>query len=312
MNIFMKMQNFIIKKLISGFLLGLFFVIIFNTNNYSNWVSNNNRYMYMNNQTGQYVVNNWVQTSNGYYYLDANGYMVTGWYLINGKYYYFNDDGLMVTGFLDWQNNTYYLNPENGQMVVGWVQRNDLGVINYLYFDENNGAMIKSWKQINKDWYYFYDGNCLINVWAEINGAWYHFDPSGKMSTGWIENNNKIYYLSPANGQLQKGWIQDDKGNQYYLKDQDGSLARSEVLMIAGTNYTFNEYGMLTNVNQNNVATSQSSEIGTYHYNMNSIQGNVSIGISPGTLNNSAGITYTEQLINQNTPLTYGQTTGPQ
>ena len=82
--------------------------------------------------------------------------------------------------------------------------------------------------------------------------------------------------------------------------------------MIAGTNYTFNEYGMLTSVNQNTVTTSQSTEIGTYQYNMQNVHGNVSIGVSPGSLSNSAGVTYTAALINQNTPLQYGQTTGPQ
>ena len=67
----------------------------------------NNRYKYFNSATGQYVVNNWIQTGNGFYYFDAYGYAVTGWYQINGKYYYFDRNGYLATN--QWIDDEYFV-----------------------------------------------------------------------------------------------------------------------------------------------------------------------------------------------------------
>ena len=152
---------------------------------FADWIRENNRYRYLNSSTGQYVVNNWLQTGNGFYFFDSNGYAVTGWYLINDKYYYFNQDGLMQTGFQEINGTKYYLDATTGVMVTGWVQTYTDGVLDYYYFLAN-GEMAKGWQQINNQWYYFWDGKCITDTFAKINDLWYHFSPAGTMDTGWV------------------------------------------------------------------------------------------------------------------------------
>ena len=75
---------------------------------YADWQKDaSGRYKYLNETNNQYVVNNWVQVGNNFYFFDTNGYAVTGWYLINGKYYLFGDNYLMQTGFNEFALNNY-------------------------------------------------------------------------------------------------------------------------------------------------------------------------------------------------------------
>ena len=141
------------------------------------------KYKYFNTAAGQYVMNNWLQTGNGFYYFDSYGYAVTGWYLINGAYYYFDANGLMQVGFIEFNGNKYYLNPNNGQMVTGWIQTYTDGVLDYYYFDVSNGSLTKGWIQDqNGNEYYLseVDGSLAVNTTLQIGGTYYTFDSQGK------------------------------------------------------------------------------------------------------------------------------------
>lgn len=303
----------LIKKL-SLLLYIVFFVCSFSFVTFSDWINDGQGYKYINGATNQYVINNWLQTGNGFYFLDQNGYIVKGWYLINGKYYYFNKDGIMQTGFCELNGKTYYLDRDSGVMVTGWVQVYTDGVVDYYYFDAD-GAMCIGWKQIDGKWYYFNNGKCLVDTWAKVNDIWYHLGTSGVMDTGWINQNGKMYHLNVSNGSLTKGWIQDQNGVEYYLSDADGSLAVNCTLMINGMSCSFDELGRCIGKNQmtgdiyGNTGSSGfydsvsgKGQVSTY---------GVNIGIAPGQNMIQGAVTSSQQQI-ANSTIQAGATTGPQ
>lgn len=310
----MKMLNFSKNKKFNIFmitlLLSLFFVCVKFA--YADWVKSDKGYMYVNSATNQYVVNNWIQTSAGYFYLDANGLVVVGWQQINGKNYYFNSDGLMQVGFVEVNGNKYYLDEKTGQLVTGWVQTYVDGVIDYYYFDEQTGAMVLGWKQINNKWYYFYNNKALIDTWAKINEIWYHFNIKGYMDTGWIIVSGKMFYLNLANGSLTKGWIQDQNGNEYYLSEADGSLAINTTISINGRNYTFDDTGKcIAKDNYTNASNGRDlANIGVLGYGQGVSVSGVNPGISPET-NTVGNNTSVQSQYNANNSLQSGLTTGP-
>ncbi len=269
------------------------------------WTKENGRYRYFNDSTGQNVVNNWLQTGNGFYYFDQNGYNVTGWYLINGKYYYFDQDGLMKTGFQEIDNKKYFLDTNTGQMVTGWIQTYDDGVVDYYYFDEN-GEQVSGWQKINNEWYYFYNGKCLVGTFAKINDVWFHFNAGGIMDTGWVTERGKMYYFNVTNGALMHGWIQDQNGNEYYLSEIDGSLTVNTTRNIAGGTYTFDATGKCIAKD-----TSALTNLGVGSNGNNQVLYGVNIGISPDNNQMASAITSSQQKYIDSQPLEVGNTTGP-
>lgn len=298
------------KKTIIVSLISVFLSISLANAVFADWVKgDDNRYKYFNSAAGQYVVNNWLQTGNGFYYFDVAGYAVTGWYLINGKYYYFDQNGLMQVGFIEFNGKKYYLDAQNGQMVTGWVQTYNDGVLDYYYFG-NDGVMYVGWNKIGNSWFYFYNGKCLVNTFAAVNGIWYHFGVNGAMDTGWINANGKMFYFNVSNGSLTKGWIQDQYGNEYYLSEVDGSLAVNTTIQIGGGYYTFDAQGKCIAKNQvANGNVGGNSSFGYLGYESNESVSGVNVGISPGLgIGGTTSYQYEKQ---QSEPLQSGSTTGP-
>lgn len=304
------------KKIILSTVVMILMSIIFAGAVFADWQrEDNGKYKYFNSAAGQYVINNWLQTGNGFYYFDANGYTVVGWYLINGKYYYFDANGLMQVGFIEFNGNKYYLNPNNGQMVTGWIQTYTDGVLDYYYFADN-GVMLTGWNKIGNAWFYFYDGKCLVNTFAAVNGIWYHFGVNGAMDTGWVNANGKMFYFNASNGSLTKGWIQDQNGNEYYLSEVDGSLAINTTLQIGGTYYTFDSQGKCIGKDQ---YTFVGDANGNSSYYTAGVLGNkgtevvygVNVGVSPGIGVGVGGTTSFQYEQEQKQPLQAGSTAGP-
>lgn len=301
------------KIIVPTILLAIF---ILSTTAFADWhKESDGRYKYLNAATGQFVINNWLQTGTGFYYFNDSGYAVTGWYFINGRYYYFDQNGLMQIGFLEHNGKTYYLDPSNGQMVTGWIQTYKNGVLDYYYFG-TDGVMYIGWNKIGNSWFYFYEGKCLVNTFAEVNGLWYHFGVNGAMDTGWVNANGKMFYFNMSNGSLTKGWIQDQNGYEYYLSEIDGSLTVNTTLQIGGINYTFDSvgrcigkdnYAFVGNLNGNTNYVPN----GVLGYNINEDIYGVNVGVSPGVGANAGGITSFEQNRIDNSSLTTGQTQGP-
>lgn len=274
---------------------------------YADWINQNGRYRFLNTSNGSYVVNNWLQTGNGFYFFDQAGYAVVGWYLINGKYYYFDQNGLMQTGFQNINGETYYLDPVSGQMVTGWLQTYNGGVVDYYYFSET-GARANGWKKIDNKWYYFNDGKCIVNAFAAVNGTWYHFNESGAMDTGWIMNNGKMYFFNLSDGSLTRGWIQDQQGNEYYLSEVDGSLIVNMTINIAGVTCTFDSTGKCIAKNSEIIGTAGQVNAalsgGAVSYGVN-------IGVSPSMNQITGAITSATNQYIANQDLEAGSTSGP-
>lgn len=294
------------KKIIKVFVCTMIFTVSLVNFVFADWIKENGKYKYFNTTTNQYIVNNWIQTGNGYYFFDQNGYAVTGWYLINDLYYYFNNDGLMMTGFQEVNGKTYYLDATSGKMVTGWVQIYDNGKLLYMYFGDD-GAAYDGWKQIGSasKWYYFNEKKALVDTWAKINEVWYHFNKDASMDTGWVVDGGKMYYLNISNGGLTKGWVQDQNGNEYYLSDNDGSLIISATIVINGISYTFDETGKCVSKNQytGNANAGAAGTSGTGAYG-------ISVGTAPGT-GLVQGISSSSAQISIEKSLIPGSTTGP-
>ena len=284
-------------------ILSLVFTISFASLSFAEWqLDETGKYKYLDPATNKYIMNNWVQSGTNFYYLDTSGHVVTGWYLINGKYYLFDDSGLMQTGFVEHGGKTYYLDPTTGQMVTGWIQINDNGVLDYYYFADN-GSMFDGWNKIGDKWFYFLKGKCLVNTFAEINGVWYHFGLNGAMDTGWINANNKMYYFNSQSGGMMKGWIQDQNGFEYYLSEIDGSLVVNTTAQIGGRMYGFDSTGRCIAKDQGVVMGVYMGEQGLTNYGVN-------LGVSP-SIGAGMGITSFEQDIVDKESLQPGSTTGP-
>lgn len=284
-------------------LLSLAFVFIFTSLTFADWEKDETgKYKFKDPASGQYVLNNWVQAGNGFYYVDSNGYVVNGWYLINGKYYLFDNNGLMQVGFVESGDKTYYLDPASGQMVTGWIQINNDGVLDYYYFADD-GRMYDGWNKINDKWFYFLNGKCLVNTFAEINGVWFHFGINGAMDTGWVNANKKMYYFNSQTGGMMKGWIQDQNGFEYYLSEIDGSLVVNTTAQIGGRMYGFDATGRC-------IAKEQGVYMGVYVGEQGLTNYGVNLGISPG-LGAGMGVTSFEQDLADKDSLQTGATEGP-
>lgn len=299
----MKRLNFVKRILLSVAVMIISMVGIAQ----ADWVNQNGRFRFLNASNGSYIVNNWLQTGNGFYFFDQGGYAVVGWYLIDGKYYYFDANGLMQTGFQNIGGKTYYLDTITGQMVTGWVQTYNNGVVDYYYFD-TNGERAVGWKKIDNKWYYFYDGKCIVNTFAAVNGIWYHFNQTGAMDTGWIMDNGKMFFFNLADGSLTRGWIQDEKGNEYYLSEVDGSLVVNMTLNIAGVTCTFDSTGRCIAKNSEVIGTAGQV---AGQYGTQAVSYGVNVGISPSMNQISGAITSTTNQYIANQDLAAGSTAGP-
>lgn len=98
---------------------------------------------------------NWIQTSAGWRYKDANGkYIKNTWYPINHRMYYFDAAGHLATGWLTIDGKSYYLNNAGtietgkGARQSGWKKIGS----NYYWFDKN-GVMAKS-QWVDRGQYY--------------------------------------------------------------------------------------------------------------------------------------------------------------
>ena len=87
------------------------------------WTKTNDHWTYINQgktHTG------WLQTSEGYYYMDlSTGYMTTGFKQIDGKWYFFRPGGLMAKGWINPEYGKWYYMLEDGTMVTGWLRIGD-------------------------------------------------------------------------------------------------------------------------------------------------------------------------------------------
>ena len=70
------------------------------------WTKSNDNWTYVDN--GQ-VYTGWLQTSEGWYYMDpSTGYMTKDFKQIDGKWYFFKPSGIMATGWVNPEDGKWY------------------------------------------------------------------------------------------------------------------------------------------------------------------------------------------------------------
>lgn len=177
----------------------------------------------------------WVNIGGSQYYFKNDGEMAIGFYEIeseneDGKMnvYYFDNDGKMATS---WQviRGTKYLFGDNGVLHKGWIAQDG----KYYYADDETGACIQGFTEIDGKTYYFDEYAQMVRGWSKIKGKRYHFSDKGEMTSGWYVEDPHKYYLQPT-GEAAQGFTEID-GSLYYFDDNNKLLDGWQT--IDGTRY---------------------------------------------------------------------------
>lgn len=112
------------------------------------------------------------------------------------------------------------------QITADWATIGD----NRVYIEDNK--MVKEWKKIGNDWYYFQkDNGYLTKGWLKTNGCWYYLDEKdGKMVTGWLAQSKSWFYLNPENGIMYSNRWLSENGSRYYFLG-NGQMATGRVVI---------------------------------------------------------------------------------
>ena len=120
----------------------------------------------------------------------------------------------------------------------GWVTEDG----KTYYYDEN-GTMLKYFKQIEGVYYYFNGAGVMQRGWIKFSGGYRYFDGEGKMLTG-VQKIGANTYRLDENGYMLTGWQTVD-GNKYYYNSNGVMQTRWQ--KIGGCWYWFHSSGkMLT------------------------------------------------------------------
>lgn len=232
-------------------------------------------------ENGALVSNKWIETTDGVYYLGADGLPATGETKIGEYTYPFDEDG-KLTKFafvLDdgtlatnrWIGEQYYLGadglPSTGEVTIG----------KYTYTFDEDGNFVKGALVKEGAYYYYYIAGNRQRGWHQIDGYWHYFDvrgvaesgiPSYAMATGKhrvsrSDSSLELVFTFDSNGRLIAGaWEELENGTVYYWGNNerlvgwqyiDGAIYYfgSDTYMVTGEQtideetYTFAEDGKL-------------------------------------------------------------------
>jgi hypothetical protein len=243
------------------------------------WKTSNGQKFYLGDD-GNMVVDSLIEdttTSSNktyYYYVDANGAMVTNtWKAValdgdentdlDAEYwwYYFGSDGKAYTSSdnkltkskIKTINGLKYAFDEEGHMVYGWVDEDDLTQnddddskwtkANYYFNGWNDGHAANGWLQLDvvddtsdetdKTYWFYFDGNGKKKKDGrkKINGKYYHFAADGHMIDDWdIDGGTwkktestaaSISYLNGDGSERKNKWVWAVPTDDYIEKDND-------------------------------------------------------------------------------------------
>ncbi|WP_244834584.1 MBL fold metallo-hydrolase [Clostridium sp. BJN0001] len=221
-----------------------------------------------------------------------------------------NKEEFIEHGFKDIDGKTYYIVNNEILKKTGWFyekdENKDLDAesdeYNYKYYLNDDHSLVKGWKDIDGNWYFFNANGVLQTGWFAnnrwyyadkygvmqtgwkdidgytyhfdkygqmavqknlIDGIWYFFNDKGQLQNGFYEYNGKTYYSDDNNEMLFDKWIEKTNG-QYYIKS-DGSIATG-LLYLDDLLYTFNDDGILQNISSTidkDILTVTSLNVGT-------------------------------------------------
>ena len=150
-----------------------------NSNSYTsttNTTSNDSKKGVVNPQTGIVTgtgkgYSQWQRDENGWKLIYADGTVAKGqmmnrddgttfeqvaWEKVNGAWYAFGSDGYLKSGWIcDYQLGAWYYMTEERGIISGWFHDPEDNCTYYL--DPETAKLVTGWKQIDGNWYYFYD-----------------------------------------------------------------------------------------------------------------------------------------------------------
>lgn len=143
---------------------------------------------------------NLKQLSEPVYFTKSNGNIAKNEWIVldqNGKFV----KTLALNDFKKQYSNEYkvYLADKDGKLVRSWKEIEG----NWYYFNDDYTAKHDSWIAHYSDWYYFSNYGFVTNQWvATSHGRWYYLDNEGKMVRNqWIDGyfiNELGIYWSPV------------------------------------------------------------------------------------------------------------------
>ena len=228
-------------------------------------------------EEGHAIFNDWIETSEGRYFIKANGSLYHNQLVeIAGNHYYFDQDGKVVVGYLNIEINSkkhYFYFDEKGSSQKGLftipnsnstryfngdgtIVRNDFVTVdNQLYFLMNDGIVCKSnWRNIGTldlkgDSFYIHCNEKgvvqqgLVSITRDGSTHLYYMDIHAEKGfrSGIQEINGFYYGFSSSSGKALKGIkLVDDE--LYYFQEDYTSFCNGWITM-EGKNYYFREDG---------------------------------------------------------------------
>lgn len=89
---------------------------------------------------------------------------------------------------------------------TGWVLEDD----EYSYINESHEKVFSDWIFENGHWYYLDENGKMVKWWKEIDGKWYYFNGNGEMQANCILPGNTEYILDHNGAMITPDRIQED------------------------------------------------------------------------------------------------------
>ena len=168
--------------------------------------------------------NNWIQTVDGWHYIQNDEFCAGGIYTIGGVKYAFDWSRIM------YEDDMIYMNV-NG----------DYG---YIYATANGTLAANEWVLYNNSWHYFGADHIAVTGVQTIGGKTYIFDDWGEAYENTIyETGGHVYVIGEDCVAVEvDGWF---KFNDYWFYEQDGAMLYDGIFEIGGKLWAFEEDGRL-------------------------------------------------------------------
>lgn len=178
-------------------------------------------------ESGQWVfyrnskkcTNTWARDSQGWRYLDADGYMLcNGWARDTRGWCYMNAQGLMVKNAWLYDNPEWYYLDANGYRVTNKWMKDSQG---WCYLGSNGSMVCNGWARDSVGWCFMNaQGRMLKNTWKKHGGRWYFLDANGYMVTNkWMKDSQGWCYLGSDGSMATNAWVKDSVGWCYVGED---------------------------------------------------------------------------------------------
>lgn len=260
------------------------------------WIFDQGIWYYLNPSDGIMIADSMEAINGETYRFNKSGAMLTGWYKDGTNWYYFENSGAMHEGWILYKGIWYYLNPSDGIMIADRME----SIKGKTYLFNKSGAMLVGWQKYKDCWYYFEASGAMKTGWAYLGSKWYYLDPetgimyedtleeikgkiygfnsSGAMVTGVTTRKVKVtdpdtgnvhtvkrtYYFEKS-GAMKTGWVEINSKWSYFSLES-GIRYEGDVYSIDGTNYAFDDNGVMVTGWYNRKKAVTDSETGKIYY----------------------------------------------